>query len=86
MEAPELADFFDFAIGKVDVVKFSLAELEFEDRERIVSDIEVNVMRPFKRRKTYVRRDPTMSFWYLLREEKHMPEGIQRCRSGGRTM
>ena len=65
MEAsPELADFIDFATGKVNVAKFSLAELEFEGKERIGPDFEVNVKRPFERRKIYVRRDPTMSFWW----------------------
>ena len=54
MEATEFADFIDFATGKVDVAKFSLVELEFDGRERIVPDIEVNVRRPFKRRKIYV--------------------------------
>ena len=33
MEAPELADFIDFATGKVDFLNFSIAIEEFEEFE-----------------------------------------------------
>lgn len=64
MEAPELINFMDYATGQIDVVKFSIAEHEFDDRKRDVPDIDKVVKRPFKTRKTYVRRDPMSSFWW----------------------
>ena len=64
MEAPELFDFFDYATGEFDVVKFSFTEEEYENRNRDVPDAVKVVKRPLKRRKSYVRRDPMSSFWW----------------------
>lgn len=47
MEAHALVDFFDYATGTFDIVKFSYAEEEFEDRKQDVPDAVNVVKRPF---------------------------------------
>ena len=66
MECPELIDFVDFASGQLDMFNYGNALLEYEDRKREMPDtVEKSNKRPFRHRKTYTRRDPKTSFWWL---------------------
>ena len=65
MECPELIDFVDFASGQLDMFNYGNALLEYEDRKRKMPDTVEKSKRPFRHRKTYTRRDPKTSFWWL---------------------
>ena len=66
MEYPELIDFVDFASGQLDMFKYGNSLLEYEDKKRDLPDkLEKSSKRPFRHRKTYKKRDPRTSFWWL---------------------
>ena len=66
MEYPDLIDYIDLASGQLDVFKYAHSLLEFDDRKREFPDIAAKSnKRPFMHRKTYQRRDPKTSFWWL---------------------
>ena len=66
MEYPDLIDFVDCGSGSFDFFKYSTSVINYDDKKRDSLDMVEGInKRPFKHRKTYLRRDPRTSFWWI---------------------
>ena len=66
IEHPDLIDFVDFASGSFDFLKYSISVIDHDEKKSNSPDIIEKISkRPFKHRKTYFRRDPKTSFWWI---------------------
>ena len=66
MEYPDLIDFVDCVSGSFDFFKYSTSVRNYEEKKRDSLDMVEGInIRPFKHRKTYFRRDPRTSFWWI---------------------
>ena len=66
MEYPDLIDFVDFTSGLFDFLKYSTSVLNHDDKKHDSTDTMQKINnRPFMHRKTYFRRAPKASFWWI---------------------
>ena len=66
MEYPQLINFIDVSTGKLDVFNFSFSLLEYDEKKRQRVEVtKSSKKKQFLRRKTYKRRDPRTSFWWI---------------------
>lgn len=67
MEYPQLMQFVDITTGKLDMFKFCVGLLEYDERKRQCDESEnlLKRKRPYLPRRVYKRRDPKKSFWWI---------------------
>ena len=67
MELPQMIDYIDYPSGSLDMFRYSTSLQQYDDKKRELESLvsSTSAKRPFATRRSYRRRDPKSSIWWI---------------------